>query len=331
MPAFWVGTYATRGGAGLTPLIRASGYEMGAPIPAVQNVSFGVRSRRRTLLYLVDEQGGAIGVFRRDAQLALCARVAAGGEAPCYMALDANERRLAVAHYASGSVALFTLDPQTGLPRGEPVLWRASGHGPDPHRQEAPHIHCVCFGPDGRLFVVDLGTDRIIALDPADLGRPSVAFTAPGGSGLRHLVFHPRSAIAYLISELASTVTVLSIEGATFGERQRLSTLPPGTSGESLGGHLGINAAGDRLYVTNRGHDSIGVFAIEGARLSPLQHVPSGGASPRFFHLDEAAREMLVAHEEQGGVTRFSIKDDGTLARQPGRLDIAGAVFIVAA
>ena len=111
-----------------------------------------------------------------------------------------------------------------------------------------------------------------------------------------------------------------------------VSTLPPDFHGGSLGGHLSLNVAGDRVYVTNRGHDSIAIFRWEGGEaLDLLQHVPSGGASPRSFVLLEAEHQMLVAHEQSGDVTAFDILPDGMLAGRGGGLKIQGAVFLLVA
>jgi 6-phosphogluconolactonase len=331
-PRLWVGSYADNGGRGLYPITcSASGkWRVGDPFEGARNASFGACSATHGLHYLVDEQGGALGVYRYAGGWSGLASVPTGGAEPCYVALDASGTQLAVANYGSGSIALFSLDPATGLPTGFPIVRANKGGGPHPDRQEGPHAHCAQFSPDQRwLYQVDLGTDEILAFPlESGLSEPKLAFRAPPGSGPRHLLFHPALPTAFLVSELASTVAVLDREGPALRSRQVLSSLPEGYGGKSLGGHIGMNAAGDRLYVTNRGHDSIAAFAFDGDRLSLLQHVPSGGASPRFFLLLEAQRLMLLANEESGNVTVFKVEEDGTL--QPTRVDlpIPAAVFI---
>ncbi|WP_404829620.1 beta-propeller fold lactonase family protein [Sphingomonas aliaeris] len=82
---------------------------------------------------------------------------------------------------------------------------------------------------------------------------------------------------------------------------------------------MSLNAAGDRVYVTNRGHDSIATFRWDGGEtLGLLQHLPSGGVSPRSVVLLEAERQMLVAHEQSGDVTAFDVLPGGTLAGRGG-------------
>jgi 6-phosphogluconolactonase len=334
---FRVGTYANAGGAGLCALHRAAdgGWTVGEADSGVSNASFGTYSARHDLYYFVDEQAiGAVGVYRPDADgLAQVGRFATQGVDPCYVTLDHGESLLAVANYGSGNIAAFRLDPATGLPVEPPILRANNGSGPVADRQEGPHAHCVCFSPDDRwLYHVDLGTDQILAY-PTDLatrsiGEREVAFAAPPGSGPRHLVFHPVMPLALLVSELASTLTVLRIAEDRLIPLQTISTLPGDFAGKSICGHLSLNAAGDRAYVTNRGHDSVAVFDWNRTGiLTPRQHVASGGTSPRAFVLLEAERQMLLANEQDGSVTVFSLQADGSLSPPSTRLDVPGAAF----
>jgi 6-phosphogluconolactonase len=259
------------------------------------------------------------------------------GAEPCYVTLNPDESWLAVANYGSGSIALFRLDEQTGLPLQPPSVRQNVGGGPVENRQDSAHAHCVCFSPDQRwLYHVDLGTDEVLAyaFDPAtgSIGAPRIAFHAPAGAGPRQLVFHPAAPAALLLCELASTLTVLDVGDGSLTARQVVSTLPHGFVGESLAGHLSINAASNRAYVTNRGHDSIAVFSWDTAGVvNLLQHAPSGGGSPRSFVLLEREQQLIVANEEGGNVTVFQLGADGTLL--PLSMDIAapGAVFLLTA
>ncbi|MDX3901095.1 MAG: lactonase family protein [Sphingobium sp.] len=337
-PRLYVGTYARNGGAGLHSLHHSAAgvWSVGDAYPGAPNASFGAYSVRHDLHYFVDEQAdGAVGAFREtEAGWRRLARLSTRGAEPCYVALDAAESCLAVANYASGSIAVFRVDDRTGLPVEPPALLQNRGAGPVEDRQDGPHAHCACFGPDRRwLFQVDLGTDEILtyAIDAAtgSLGERRVAFRAPAGSGPRHLVFHPVLPLALLVSELASTLTVLEVGDGILSARQMVSTLPPGFSGESLGGHLSLNSAADRVYVTNRGHDSIAIFAWDASgSLEPLQHAPSGGRSPRSFVLLEAERLLLLVNEEDGKISVFNVRYDGTLSPTDATLAIPGAAFL---
>jgi 6-phosphogluconolactonase (cycloisomerase 2 family) len=332
--SLWIGTYAGGGGAGVYPLSETG--TLGAPYTDARNASFGTYSSRFDLHYLVDEQDdGALGVHRRtDSGWVRLAHVPVDGAAPCHVALDRTQSCIATANYASGSVSLFRLDPASGLPIGQPMVHANDGSGPDPERQQSPHAHWVGFGLDNRfLYVADLGTDEVLAFavdtERGTLGEPHTAFKAAPGSGPRHLLFHARHPqSAYLACELASTLVALNVDGADLKPRASLSTLPTDWHGANIVAHIGANAAGDRLYVSNRGHDSIAVFALdEGGDPTLLQHIASGGASPRFFMILEEEHRMLVVHERDQRVTMLDILPDGTLAPTDYAVHVPGAAF----
>lgn len=340
MPPIFVGTYAESGGPGLQRLgfHATHGWACEDAFPSARNASFAAYSARHDLHYLVDEhRTGTVGVFRETIDgWREVGRVATAGADPCYVVLDAEEGRLAVANYGSGSIAMFRLDPATGLPCDDPDVRANTGCGPVEDRQEGPHAHCVRFGPDGQwLFHVDLGTDEILAypLDPTTgrLGERHLAYAAPAGSGPRHLVFHPTLPLAILASELASTLTLLRVEGGSLTAIHAISTLPDGFEGTSIAGHLSLDRSGARIYVTNRGHDSVAVFDWSDGHIPYLlQHVPSGGASPRAFVLLDAERLLVLANEEGDTVTVFDVRDDGTLAPHHQAIDVRAPVFVFA-
>jgi 6-phosphogluconolactonase len=335
MTELWIGTYAKPGGRGLYRLSLSADGALGSPDCAAQarNSSFGAYSARHGLHYLVDECDSRLGVWRRDGdRWERPVSIATGGEEPCYVVLDDPGSRLAVANYKSGSLALFALG-EDGLPIEPPARFQDSGTGPVKGRQDGPHVHCVRFGPDGRfLYAVDLGADHVLRfpLDGARLGEPEIAYRAPPGSGPRHLLLHPAHPFALLISELASTLTLLAVTNGNLEAVDQCSTLPAGWRGENLGGHLAWPRT-DRAYLTNRGHDSVALIEVDldGGALTPTQHVPSGGKSPRHFRL--LGRQMVVAHDKDGVVASFSLADDGRLSATGRSATIPGSCYVFAA
>ncbi len=331
---FWIGTH--RGG--LYPLRHDGGqWSSGDPYPQALSASFGVYSTLHDLQYLVDERDdGAVGIYRKASSgWTRLARVAVRGDAPCHLALSSDQTRLAVANYASGSITLFLLD-RDGIPVAPGQVFAATGSGPDRTRQAGPHAHWVGFDAADRwLYAVDLGSDAIHAVAMTATGGEvlSTAFKAPPGSGPRHLLLHPhRPNIAYLACELANTLMLLSGGNGAFTAIETLSTLPAGFGGPSIVAHLAINAAGDRLYVSNRGHDSIAVFALDDEGTPRLiQHAPVGAAYPRHFLLlkDEAC--LIVANEKDECVTVLPMEANGMLGRSVARVAVPGAAFVLRA
>lgn len=333
-PALYLGTYTRSGGEGIYPILQDDGWRLGTPFRGAPDCSFIAFDRERDLAYCVEEQSdGHLRVCRlTGAGWELLGEYATGGAAPCYVALSPARTRIAVANYESGSAALFALDPVSGLPTGEIRLLQSLGGGPVTDRQDGPHVHCTIFDGEDRLLVVDLGTDRILSYDlspGSGIPEPIVAFGAPPGSGPRHLVLHPRLPMGYLVSELAGTVTPLDRQGDRFVARSPIVTAPADFKGENLGGHLSLNADGTRLYATNRGHDSIAVFAVgEDGDLTLLQHAPSYGASPRSFVLLEKEGLCSVVNEEGGNVIIQALYPDGLIGEVAAVLEASGPAFV---
>jgi len=341
---FYVGTYAkqtgiTEGGKGLYPLTFSRAHKtwtLGDPDPIGQNISFGVYSPKHKLYYLLDEQAdGKIGVFARNDKMWEKRReVASRGDSPCYISIDAKEQMIGVANYNTGDVAFYQLD-KGGLPIEPALIRQNAGKGPDASRQEGPHAHCVKFAPDQTMiYSVDLGTDQVLMYSydakTAKVGEAKVALQAPAGSGPRHIAFHPNGKTAYVVCEMGNCVLALERQAdGTLTQVQQISTLPADFTAHSQAAHLVLNAKGDRLYMSNRGHNSIGVFAVDDAgRLGLLQLSPTLGDWPRFFLMLEAEKQVLVAHQNSGDLIGFDVKADGTLAPNGQKLNVPIPVFI---
>ena len=251
------------------------------------------------------------------------------------MSLDAAEQTLAVANYSTGDVVFYALDPTTGAPVEPPLVRQNSGHGPNRDRQEGPHAHCVRFAPEQKFaYSVDLGTDQILgySYDAATgaVGQSFVALKVPGGLGPRHIVFHPNVRWAYVVCEMGNVVLGLHVGGdGKLSIVQKISTLPKDFKAHSQAGHLTLNAAGDRLYASNRGHNSVVVYAVDGeGKLSVVQTAPTLGDWPRFFLLLEEQQRCVVAHQNGGTLVVFKLNSDGTLTPTGQTTNVPQPVFI---
>ena len=241
------------------------------------------------------------------------------GLAPCYVSIEPGGCYALVANYESGSVCVLGILADGRLDEATEVV-QFSGTGPNPERQEGPHAHMILPGPDGRfIFAVDLGTDKVMVyrLDPerGKLVPADFPWTAlPPGTGPRHLVFHPHQSFAYVISELQSTVTTLyyNDQRGTFEAVQTISTLPDDFSGQNLGGEIKVAPSGRFVYASNRGHDSLVIYAVDQAtgKLSVVGHESTQGVGPRDFTIDPAGALLLVANQDTDTVVTFRIDQD---------------------
>jgi 6-phosphogluconolactonase len=268
---------------------------------------------------------GAVHAFRivRDgASVHLLARNhrSTDGDYPCHLRLDREGRRLAVANYGSGSAALFELRPDGALGE-QTALVQHSGSGPHPSRQEGPHAHATVFAPDGRfLIVADLGIDRLVvyAVDAGSLRTHSWSASAPG-AGPRHLAFHPDGVHLFVVNELGNSLASYRYDAAR-GLLQQQQTVPtlPSDAVENTAADLLLSPSGDYVYVSNRGHNSIAVFAFDpedGLERTAVR--PCGGDWPRGFGVVPDGRHLVVANRRSGQIVVLPLLDGGADVGEP--------------
>ena len=333
-----VGAYTCGSSRGLFPLLyNETHWLVGKPAPQIENASYAAYNRRHNFYGMVDERSpGSVGFYRPDAsgEWQLLGRAPSGGNGPCFLEFSPDQTMMAVANYESGNCAFYALDPRTGLALAPAKVFQNTGSGPNRKRQEGPHAHGAGFAWD-HAHLVDLGADMVLRFPlngSAQLaGEPFVAFRTPAGEGPRHLLFHPTLPRAYLLSELGNKIFVLAPrDRGRLEDVQRVSTLPAAFRGESKAAHLALNQRGDRLYASNRGHDSIAAFSIgsDGA-LSLLHVAPTHGQSPRHFLILERLDQVVVAHEEVGGVTILAFASDDIPGRLLQRVPIEKSCFLL--
>jgi 6-phosphogluconolactonase len=330
----FVGTYSSDAAKGIYPLTYTAAtdsWTLGSAMPAIENVSFGVYNPASKRYYLLNEKDdGRIGIY--DQSWTRTYEVSSQGAAPCYAAVDPTGDWLAVANYSSGNVVVFRIGEEGGLQQ-PPINRQNKGTGPNKDRQEGPHAHWVQFHGD-HIYSVDLGTDQVLgySFDAAGgmVGEAFEAYHAPGGAGPRHLAFHPDGVHAFLVTELSSVVIVLKkATDGRFEAVQTISALPDGFKGDSFCAHITLTAAADRLYVSNRGHNSIAVFDVTAdGHLSLRQISPTLGNWPRFFALYEAQKRLVVAHQNGNDLVVFAVNDDGTLTPKNQTIAVSKPVFI---
>jgi 6-phosphogluconolactonase len=322
----YTGTY-TRGASKGIYLFRfqsSSGKFSPAGIAAeTPNPAFLAVHPNRRVLYAVHEGGSAgssVTAFTIDpktGKLAELNTVPSGGDGPCHLTLDHTGRYLAVANYGSGTIAVFRLSSDGKIDAAPIFSERHEGSSVNRERQQSAHAHDAVFSPDNRfLLLADLGLDKIFVyrfdaakgvVAPADPAFAQVA----AGAGVRHMVFHPNGRILYAIGELNSTITVFGFDPASgaLTHMQTISTLPADFTGTSTTAEIAINAAGTRVYGSNRGHDSIALFAVDPERftLTAMERTPTLGKSPRHFTLDPTGAYLFAENANSDNIAIFRV------------------------
>jgi 6-phosphogluconolactonase len=304
----------------------ATGAATPGPVTPVRNPSYLAFHPRLPLLYAVNEfkeyQGkpsGAVSAFRYDATgaLALLSMQASEGTDPCHLVADATGRCVLVANFASGSVSVLPVDEAGALGPASCTV-QHEGSSIDPVRQNGPHAHAVALDATNRYALVpELGGDctKSYVLDAAAARivphptQPSVA-VAPG-AGPRQMAMHPGGRFAYLINELNSTVDAYGWDGATgtLTPLQTVGTLPADFTGRSTCAEVQVSPDGRFLYGSNRGHDSLAIFAIDpgSGRLTPAGHVSTGGHIPRNFDIHPSGDILAAANQDTDDVVFFRV------------------------
>lgn len=284
----------------------------------------------------------AYAIDRASGQLTLLNQEATGGAATTHSAVDATDRMLVVANYNAGYVAALPILPDGRL-GARTVLIDERGHaplGPNPKRQDQAHTHSVTISPDNRfVYACDLGLDRIFIyrLNPAAAtlvaNTPAEVATRPG-AGPRHCKFSPDRRNLYVTNEMGASVTRYAFDASdgALTQKESISTLPPGVVlPDNTVAELRFHPSGKFLYVSNRGHDSIAVYACEPAsgRLTAIEIVPCGGKHPRNFALDPSGRWLLCANRDTNNVVLFAVdQKTGKLSSTGNELAVPEAVCV---
>lgn len=335
----YVGTYTSGESKGIYRLeldLATGALTSAGPPTETTNPSFLAFHPGGRVLYAVNEtgesprdEGGGVSAFAVDPRtggLRFLNRQPSRGAAPCHISLDKRARHLLVANYWGGTVAVLPIRPDGGLGPAASVV-QHQGRSVNPNRQERPHPHSINLDAQDRFaFVADLGLDKVVVYR-FDQGTGSLAPHEPAaslapGAGPRHFTFSADGRHAYVINELHSTVTAFAHDGAagSLTELQTVSTLPAGFDGSNSGAEVVTRPDGRFLYASNRGHDSIAIFAIDAAtgRLTAVGHQSTLGKTPRNFVLDPTGTYLLAANQDSDTIAVFRI-DPGS-----GRLDPVG-------
>lgn len=280
----------------------------------------------RRFLYAANEVGnfdaersGSVSGFAIDAKsgkLTPLNRISSRGSGPAYIAVDKAGKNVLVANYNGGNIAVLPIGTDGMLSEASAFV-QHSGSSVNPSRQRGPHAHSINVSPDNRFAIAaDLGLDKLL-IYRFDAAKGTLAPNEPPftpvkpGAGPRHFAFHPSGKFAYVICEMQSTITAFDYDAASgaLKETQTVSTLPADFQGQSSTAEVQVDPAGKFVYGSNRGHNSIAVFAVEAAtgKLRLVEHVPTEGRTPRNFTIDPSGRYLFAANQDSNNIVVFRV------------------------
>lgn len=258
--------------------------------------------------------------FERSGGLDLLGKRSLDADA-CYIAPDKTGRFLLAAYYGAGKVTAHRLEDDGAV--GQlvctlPTAARAHCIETDrsnrfafvPHPVDANCIVQLLFDERMGQLTFNPSTPRVLAAD---------------GDGPRHFVFSLDQRFVYTSNEDGSSVTAYHFDGAPQSELgggvlrpfQTLSTLPEEFSGENTCSQIRLHPSGHTLYVSNRGHDSIAIFAVDSHNGALTRRGwQETEAIPRVFNIDPSGRILLVAGQGSGRAASYAV-DAGSGALAP--------------
>jgi 6-phosphogluconolactonase len=344
-PLLFIGSYAPSTEPGIQAYRfddSAAAFTVCGSCSGIANPTFLVVHPNRRWLYTVSETTqaangtvGAVWALRLEAEpfsLQPINHQSSRGDSPCHLKLDNTGRWLIVCNYTTGSAGVLPIQADGSLgdltdfvqhhghtppkPQGAGTPPKPQGAGgPNAERQAGPHAHSAMVTADNRFVVIaDLGLDQLVIYRfDAQAGKlhPHSQTAARPGAGPRHMVFHPAGQILYVANELDNTAAAYDYDaaGGILRERQTADLLPPGAP-ESTAADIHLSASGNRLYASNRGHNSIAVFEVDAAGdLARLGVLSCGGNWPRNFALAPSGRYMLVANQYSDAVSVLPLRE----------------------
>lgn len=287
----------------------------------IPNPSYICLDRKQKFLYSAHGDSDEVCSYTRDPQsgkLKFLNKQKTEGDNSSTVEVDASNRWVLLS--TGPGVALFpiqadgSLGPYSDLviPEGEP--------GPLRDEQEGPHPHQAAFDLTGKFVIVpDKGLDKVHVFR-LDVERGKLVPCDPPfldaryGAVPRHITFHPGRPYAYLVMENDSTVFAYHWDTGkgTLKPFQRVSTLPTDFVDDNMAAEIAILPSGRFLYVSNRGHESIAIYAVDSAsgRIEPVGWESVQGRKPRFFCLSPDGSRLYAANEDSHTIVEFRVNPD---------------------
>ena len=283
---------------------------------------------------------GAVTAYAIDTatgKLTLLNQQSSGGPGPCHLDVDRAGKVVLVANYGGGSVQALPIKEDGSL--GEPGTF-VQHKGAGDYEKRAPRGHAIVVDPTQRFAVAcDLGLDQVLVykLDAANAKltphNPPFATLAPG-SGPRHLAFRPDGKFAYVIIETLLTMTAFAWDGARgeLKEVQTISTLPGAKEKGFSTAEVYVHPSGKFVYGSNRGHDSIVVYASDEktGKLTLVEHQSTQGRTPRHFAIHPSGNFLLAENQSTDNVVVFRIDPQtGKLTATGEKIEVGSPVCAV--
>ena len=310
-----------------------------------------------------DDWGGggvmAFAINQSDGSIAHVNTQQSMGVWPAYISIDKTGSRLTVANHGNYDPSIRVVK-KNGVPEIEKI-WddgvvtmlpiKADGsvdHASDAQylerttsvdktTQRSAHAHSVNWDPSQRMVVVcDKGCDRVYTYKVANGSKklePGTVLKVEPGTAPRHSSLHPRLPYVYIVNERQSSLGVYHIDPASADIQlvEKVPTIPADFTRNSSPADVHVHPNGKFVYASNRGHDSIAIFAIDEAtgKMTLVDIAPSGGRTPRGFQIEPGGRFLLSGNQATGNVVTYAIdQSTGKITPTGAKADVPRPVCI---
>lgn len=306
--------------------------------------SYLVTSTNQQYIYSVNELGkgnGSVSAYafnKITGDFKLINTVLSGGDHPCHISTDRQNRFVFVSNYSGGNLSAIAINKDGSLSNEKQTIQHI-GSGANKARQEKAHVHSAVLSPDEKYLVVqDLGTDKI-SVYAVDLNNPTKplsenpvsVFDCNPGDGPRHISFHPSKPFVYAVQELTGSVMVLSFKNGMLKKLQQVNMFEKVSEKKSGAADIHLSPDGKFLYASNRvDYNDLAIYKVASNGL--LAWVGSQltlGLAPRNFAIDPSGNYLLAANQNSNEIVVFKRnKTTGLLNDTGNRISVGRPVCI---
>lgn len=264
------------------------------------------------------DQGGITSYKKENGSYKEADSFLTAGASPAYLGIDSDEKLIYTANYHTGVLSVFSYDKNGKLTLIDSLTHEAENLGPRPEQVDGPHPHFFDKTPQGNLVSCDLGNDTV---DFYRLNNNKIEHLAQyknkAGFGDRHIVFSKDGNYFYVVGELSSKVNLVKFDENSweFEDIATYSTIPSDWDTHNGAAAVRISNDGKFIYISNRGNDSIVVFAVQADHtLKLVQRISVFGKFPRDFNWDANQKYVVAANQNTNNATLYKRNSsDGTL------------------
>ena len=318
----WVGGYGLNKLSGVNRIRFDGGFHEAFLQLKVKNPSYLEFANTQRLFFLeeLEAEESSVGVFDTKHKTILF-KTKVCGSSPCNMYFDGEY--LFVANYQSGNVVRYYYKNDILT---YSMMIQHEGVGKCQQRQRGPHAHCVAYSTRG-ILGADLGNDSLyLYSSTSSVFKVNQKVKVPSGYGPRLIAEY--FDYVFVVCELVNKILQYAWVNDTLQFVSATDTLNVAFAQENYPAHIEKHPKLPMLYVSNRGHNSISVYAFIAGKLEFMQNHSCGGDFPRHFSIDPTGKYLFCANQKSNTISALSLYDNGKINTIVDSIEITQPTFV---